>query len=408
MKITQVEYSNLEFLVNTICDGKTNKEHPKDLGPHINNIYNHVAITFFLEEVDIITAYYLKQFSHDNTVIIRTLVGDELIDIKDKEFRSLYDDIHSTLMLTDIIAKDNDVDKKSYIELFPAICLYKTMTVTFTGSALGFLFGATPDLMLREVYQIEKNDNFNAEYILENKDKLTDKLVITLMESTYKFIHRENIAVDLLADSAINQMYKEDRPINASTCRLIDVTSIAGYLYYKGEPIFYNFDKTNRVLENVDTVDLMKKTMLSFSLKIPFYAYLEMFLYLPSEYFLDRTDVKVILAEDDYETVYMHIPEKYRTRLSNRFVEIITGIKNIMQVKDSIQKYYFVPLTSSIRCSMKISLYDIANVIDIYKTKIENGMYGDLEYNYLSKYIIDVLNQMINYSKNIYKIYFEK
>ena len=99
MKITQVEYSNLEFLVNTICNGKTNKEHPKDLGSHINNIYNHVAITFFLEEVDIITAYYLKQFSHDNTVIIRTLVGDELIDIKDKEFRSLYDDIHSTLML---------------------------------------------------------------------------------------------------------------------------------------------------------------------------------------------------------------------------------------------------------------------------------------------------------------------
>lgn len=408
MKITQVEYSNLEFLINTICDGKTNKEHPKDLGTHINNIYNHVSITFFLEEVDIITAYYLKQFSHDNTVILKTLVGDELIDIKDKEFRSLYDDIHSTLKLTDIIAKDTDVDKKTYTELFPAICLYKSMTVTFTGSALGFLFGATPDVILREVYEIEKNENFNPEYIMENKDKLTNKLIITLMESTYKFIHRENIAIDLLADSAINQMYKEDKPINDSTCRLIDVTSITGYLLYKGEPVFYSFDKSNRVLENCDTIDIMKKTMLSFSLKIPFYAYLEMFLYLPSEYFLDRTDVKVILAEDDYETAFMNIPEKYRIRLTNRFVDIISGIKNIMQIKDSIQKYYFVPLTSSIRCSMKISLYDIANELDIYKTKIENGLYGDLEYNYLSKYVIDVLNQMMNYSKKIYKIYFEK
>ena len=60
MILERIDFSNIDFLIKTICAGRTSKDHRKDLGPHINNIYNHVEVKFLLRDVDIVTASYLK------------------------------------------------------------------------------------------------------------------------------------------------------------------------------------------------------------------------------------------------------------------------------------------------------------------------------------------------------------
>lgn len=401
MILERIDFSNIDFLINTICAGKTSKDHRKDLGPHINNIYNHVEVKFLLSEVDIVTACYLKKFSNDNIIFIDSKLSDSLVK---KDYKELYNNAHVAIKLVEAISKDSDTIKKDYSELFPAICITKSLHVTFTGSSLGFLFGSNPDLMLKELYSFKEDKDFNSDVIMENDyEKLKNHLFSTLLQSIYKFIDRDNHTMDLLADSSINYHYYNIDDLDNYPCRLIETNSPLGRKsYYHKE----NVNKDKIPASIFDKVALLKNIKLVFSIKAPYYAYLEMQMALSSRFFLDSEDIRSVAAKEDYNGTHMVLEDKYKIRLTDYFVRLSSSSNELIKNEKALDKYFYIPLSSNIHFTMNISLYDIANELAIYEEKIKfKNLYGD-SVNYLSLHILDIIFYMKSLSKTVYKYYF--
>lgn len=401
MILERIDFSNIDFLIKTICAGRTSKDHRKDLGPHINNIYNHVEVKFLLRDVDIVTACYLKKFSNDNIIFIDSKLSDNLVK---KDYKELYNNTHVAIKLIEAICKDNDSIKRDYSELFPAICITKSLHVTFTGSSLGFLFGSNPDLMLKELYSFKEDSDFNSDVIMENDyEKLKNHLFNTLLQSIYKFIDRDNHTMDLLADSSINfHYYNIDDLINYPCCLIETNSPLGRKSYYYKE----NVNKDKIPASVFDKIALLKNTKLVFSIKAPYYAYLEMQMALPSRFFLDSEDVRSVAAKEDYNGNHMILDDKYKIRLTDYFIKLASSSKELIKNEKALDKYFYIPLTSNIHFTMNISLYDIANELEIYEEKIESQkLYGDSD-NYLSSHILDIIFYMKSFSRMVYKDYF--
>ncbi len=401
MILERIDFSNIDFLIKTICAGRTSKDHRKDLGPHINNIYNHVEVKFLLRDVDIVTACYLKKFSNDNIIFIDSKLSDNLVK---KDYKEIYNNTHVAIKLIEAICKDNDSIKRDYSELFPAICITKSLHVTFTGSSLGFLFGSNPDLMIKELYSFKEDKDFNSDVIMENDyEKLKNHLFNTLLQSIYKFIDRDNHTMDLLADSSINFHYYNIDDLIDYPCCLIETNSPLGRKsYYYKEKV--NKDKIPATV--FDKIALLKNTKLAFSIKAPYYAYLEMQMVLPSRFFLDTEDVRSVAAKEDYNGNHMVLDDKYKIRLTDYFIKLASSSKELIKNEKALDKYFYIPLSSNIHFTMNISLYDIANELEIYEEKIESQkLYGDSD-NYLSSHILDIIFYMKSFSRMVYKDYF--
>ena len=380
MKIESVIHINLDELILAICAGKTDKERKKELGTHINDLYNHISISFYLKEVNIVEAMYLKIFSNDNILVLATIEQTDLID--KSRFKTMKTEVESLMKLIEIIQKDEDVGPSfKGTELLPAICLEKQMIVTFTGPALGFLFGPRPDMLIQNVYKYQKDEDFNAEEILNNLDPLMNQCIVNLINQTYKNMLTRELSIDLLVDATINGDYYDY--INKNDRELSHVNTPFGSLHFLGENI-----STERLSKEIEEVkngyrslpknmknQIFKKTKLFFEVSTSYYAFLEMFLALPNHFFSDYTDPKILLNSNSFDFMVNH---KYGVRITNHFSNLIKERNKIAEdPKFKIEKYFFTLLNTNIKFTLSLTLEEVSLILDSYKDNIlSNNIYG--------------------------------
>ena len=54
------------------------------------------------------------------------------------------------------------------------------------------------------------------------------------------------------------------------------------------------------------------------------------------------------------------------------FIKLASSSKELIKNEKALDKYFYIPLSSNIHFTMNISLYDIANELEIYEEKIDS------------------------------------
>ena len=405
MKVENITHINLDELIYAICTGKTDKERKKELGSHINDLYNHISISFYLKEVNIVEAMYLKIFSNDNILVLSTIEQTDLID--KTKFKSMKMEVESLMKLIEIIQKDEDVGS-SYegTELLPAICLVKEMVVTFTGPSLGFLFGPRPDSLLQNIYSFKNDMDFNPTYIFEHIDVLNNRLILNLINQTYKNMINRELSIDLLVDATINGDYYDY--ISLDQRELSHVNTPFGSLHFIGENISSEMlaseidevKKGYSLLPNNARNQIFAKTKLFFEISTSYYAFLEMFLALPNHFFSDYMDPKILLNSSSFNFMVHH---KYNVRIHNHFSKLVQKRNEIAENPEfKLEKYFFSLLNTEMKFTLSLTLEEVSLVLNSYKDNIiSNNIYGKNE----SFLVIDILRIIETVEKKAKLVY---
>ena len=355
MKVENITHINLDELIYAICTGKTDKERKKELGSHINDLYNHISISFHLKEVNIVEAMYLKIFSNDNILVLSTIEQTDLID--KTKFKSMKMEVESLMKLIE------------GTELFPAICLVKEMVVTFTGPSLGFLFGPRPDSLLQNIYSFKNDTDFNPTYIFEHIDVLNNRLILNLINQTYKNMINRELSIDLLVD--INGDYYDYISLNQR--ELSHVNTPFGSLHFIGENI-----SSEMLASEIDEVkkgysllpknarnQIFKKTKLFFEISTSYYAFLEMFLALPNHFFSDYMDPKILLNSKSFNFMVLN---KYNVRIHNHFSKLVQKRNEIAENPEfKLEKYFFSLLNTEMKFTLSLTLEEVSLILNSYK-----------------------------------------
>lgn len=407
MKIEKIAMENIEYLIESICEGKTNKDYRKELGSHINNLFNHISISFYMKEINIIEAMYLKIFSNDHFLSLATIKDSNLIN--ESKFNRMYLDVQSMMKLIEIMQKDDTEFSYEYVELLPAICIQKEGIVTFTGSAIGFLLGAKPDLILQSIYQFKSDEEFQYQYIMDHLDVLENHLIKTLIEQTYKNMLNRELSIDLLVDSLINHKFYEYVSLK-NELELSYVSTPFGSLHFLGEDI--NKDSLEKEISTVKSgYEILPKnqknkifsnTKLYFEVSSMYYVFLEMFLALPNRFFCDTLDPKILLYSNSFD---FPVTRKFTLRIQKHHERLAEGRNEIANNKDfKIEKYFFTLLNTEMKFTLCLSLEDISLILNSYKDNIiSNNIYGNNNEIFIHD-ILKIIENIENKAKLIYQM----
>lgn len=389
MKINNVIERNLDLIYKTIKDGKSNKEFAIKLGNNMTKLFSHSFITLDISDITLLETFYLKLFSSDNIIFLDTYLNSDNIDI-------MSNSINSLMILSESMNNDTDIKIKPSNSLLPIGCINNHLLVTFTCNTLCNIIGVLPDIFFDEL----EKENIS----------LSDFIIKKFMTNFYNYMSKKITNIDILSDSIIESKYYKYTEDDLSVS-LTEVHTPYGMMSFFGDR---SSDLNNEINEckrlfscNNNDINLLPyiKTDLYFVITCSFYTFLNIFTKLPSSSFIDWKDFKILMSPDNKLLLNISsLPnnlDKYKIRINSKIDEFIKNRNNLSSDKEyNLLKYNFILGSSMTKFTLKLSLNDISNKINILnniinKEKIDN--YLDYESNY-------IYTNIENISKKIFSI----
>lgn len=425
MIIQYVNCSKIDMIKDIIAEGSMNS---KFLGSNMSALLNHCSITIKISELTLLESFYMKLFVSQFIETETFINTDGLNDICPNSEET----INAATNIFYAINNDDDIKLKPNTYFLPLIAIQKSAIVVLSGSNLCNIFTTIPDTFFNEVNsRIETGRNLKIndpdkydEWTKQNgvKDLSDSEIFNKILENCiierfiynfYKNLSPKIMQIDLLTDASINNIYynrlSDDTLIKVY---LDEVTNPYGSLDLllndpNKETMKGNLIQMHNILDFNDSNTIFDTTYLTFTIGCSFYAFLELFLHLPTQYFIDYQDFKTLMMENTQLcTNSIELYEKYKLRINTKLTDLVK-LRNLVIVnnknENNISRYNYILANSYYKFSIKISLSDIANTISTFDSMIENTeIYGKntLLYNEI-KYIINKIN---SYSRSIFNL----
>lgn len=401
MIVQNVEMSNIDKLYEAIAIGKHNPDYDQKIYDNINRLLSHVTITFFIDDLTLFEEFIIKVFTNSEIIPVATFYDNEALGDKYKQV------IDNILTLSNSINHDADIKYSIGQYFLTAGCITKRIILSLSGSQLFSIFSMMPDIFFMKTFGYQSNSDFSPE-ILDYK-VLENSLITNFVNNFYNYYQSYVNKIDTVVDSYIhNNFYSfiDDKKTSVSLSDVVSPTGSISFFGDKTDNIQTGISHTSSVFLDVidDVRGLMYKSInLYFVINCSFYAFLEMFVALPNTFFIDHQDMKLLFRED----AKMIIPEgldKYSMRLSSKLGDI-KKMKDEVSSKPeaNLTRYKFIPLNTSIKFSMKISLNDISSTLLKYETAIRNSHIYNMN-SALSNEILYIINSIKSTSKSIYDV----
>lgn len=412
MIVSRVTHVNLDKLYEAILIANNNPDFNKKMGDHTINLLKNVSITIDMVDVTEYETFMLKMFSNDQNFWI----GERNISVDGcgVDNALTFTGIHQ---LTMSMLKNSDVPVKPGGIFFSTGNLRNDISMTFTGFTLYNILSTLPDQFFKN-YNIQQakergDTTITADNALvDNVDfgkSLENYIVNEFTRRLWDFFKNEVNTIDLAADSYINNKYYSFVNNSSRDVVLAEVVTPYGgisFLDDENEDIESQIKQCKKTFSDLpsDRRSLpFKSTNLFFVINCDFYTFLEMFLALPSRYFVNRQDVKTIFGTNQisFDPIY----DNYKTRISVKISECMKIKNNASQNKENnLIRYNSIPLMSSYKFMMQISLNDISSELLRYETLIKEGYYSDECNDYLSYSILNILNMIKKNSQTVYQL----
>lgn len=412
MIVSRVSHTNIDEIYEAILIAQNNPTYTKDMGENLISMLKNASITMDIKDASIFEAYMLKMFSNDQNIWI----SDRRVDINGCGEKNAY--IFNSI---DQLAKSmlNDTD----IEIQPAGVLFSTgniktdLTITFTGVTLFNIISTLPDQFFKR-YNIQQakaagNENITVDNALSVTDvdlgeAFSNFIVNEFANHFWDFFKKSVSVIDVCADSFINSNYYAFASGSKRDVVLANIDTPFGSASFirDDDNLQESIDKCKDVFKKIpdDKRSLQYKlTTVSFVVKCDFYTFLEMFLYLPSSFFINKQDLKLIFAKN--EITFDDIYSTYKIRIATKLNDVMkVKTEAASDIENTLIKYNSIPLLSSYNFTMRLSLDDIRTTILRYQAYIREGAYSDNCNDYISYSILKVLDEIMNKSLQIYKI----
>lgn len=391
MKINNVIERNLNLIYNSIKEGKTNKEFPIKLGNNMTKLFSRAFITLEISDITILETFYLKLFSNDNIIILDTYRNSNNINV-------LSDSINSLETLSNAITNDNDIKIKPDNSLLPVGCINQHLLVTFTGHTLCNIIGVIPELFFDEL------DKGN--------DSISDIIIKQFMTNFYKYMSKNITNIDILTDSIIDTNYYKyiNNELSVSLSEVKTPYGLISFFGKKSSNISTEVDECKKLFNKnnlllFDNQIPYLNTELYFEITCSFYTFLVLFTILPSSSFIDWEDFKILMSSNNKlflnPTSIPNNLDKYKLRLNSKVLEFIDRRNSISNNKEyNLLKYNLILNSSMFKFTLKLSLNDISNKINVLNSNYLNNNIS----NYLNTELYYIYNNIMNLSKKIYSI----
>ena len=139
--------------------------------------------------------------------------------------------------------------------------------------------------------------------------------------------------------------------------------------------------------------EAFKNTIIYFEVKSTFYTFLEMFMKLPTKFFSDYEDIKILLK--DNEIIIPDGYDQYTVRLNTIIEKLILFRDSFTKENNNgVEKFNYILLNTPIKYTLQLSLDDIRSTLYNYEKEVkEKNIYGDNTFikNEISS-IIEIVN----------------
>lgn len=404
MKINSVSYCNIDKVYKASIAGKTNQNFKKSVGANFYQLLNHASITFDISEVSVLEAFMMKQFCNGNTIQMETISDIDFIN-KDK-FPASHKSASTLLTTLDAIDADDDIETKPGMCLLPTECIRKQMLVTLKGNSLGIILSSMPDSFFINAFKLKSVDEIPS-VMPEINEGFENQVISTFMESFYKFMADRLTRVDLITDATINEEYYKymDNTLSVTLSHVNTPYGIMNFLGDDADNLPSQIPSCKKTFQNVSRLnhdELFKSTHLFYEVSCTFYTFLEMYLALPFNFFVDYQDLKILTKSK------LIIPDglsKYNVRINNRVSELIDELNMICTKEEyKLEKYNHILLNTKITFTMDVSFFDITNTLCYFeKDIVEGSIYGNTN-SYLVLELLKIIESIKDNSKTIFSV----
>lgn len=409
MIVNEVTHNNLDKLYEAILIANSNPDYTKEMGENIIVILRDVSITLKISDMSLIETYMLKMFSNDQNMWLT----EQVVDIYGcgEEYALNCTGIHQ---LSQSMLEDQDIGIKPGILFFNTGNIKNSAVVTFSGYTLFNILSTLPDQFFKKYNIQQAKDNGTADEnintlppIVDFGESLNNFIVNEFAKHFWDFFKRSVNVIDLGTDSYINNKYYTFVKPNKRDVVLAGVTTPFGNVSFIDGSEGLNEEKLNSCKRSFTEIPTDKRSLfykttnITFVINCDFYTFLEMFLILPSSYFINKQDIKTLFLSNQIfiDPIY----DQYKTRISVRISESMKMKDEISKDKDNnLIRYNYIPLVSSYKFTMKLSLNDITSELFRYEKLIKEGYYSDKP-DYISVSILKIIEDIKKYSLAIYK-----
>lgn len=412
MIVSRVSHSNIDELYEAILIAQNNPTYTKDMGDNLIVMLRNASITMDINDVSIFEAYMLKMFSNDQNLWIT----DRRIDVNgcgDKNsviFKSV-DQLARSML------NDNDIEIKPAGVLFNTGNIKTDLTLTFTGVTLFNIISTLPDQFFKR-YNIQQakavgNENITVDNALsvtevDFGEAFSNYIVNEFANHFWDFFKKNVSVIDVCSDSFIDSNYYAFTSTSNRDVVLANIDTPYGSasFIHDDENLQDSIDKCKEALKIIpdDKRALPYKLVnLSFVINCDFYTFLEMFLALPSSYFINKQDLKLLFAKNTI--TFDHIYSTYKTRIATKLNDVMkVKAEASSDIKNTLIRYNSIPLLSSFKFTIRLNLNDIRNELLRYETYIREGAYSDECNDYLSYSILNIIEKIKTSSLQVYSI----
>ena len=392
MLINRINHIHMDTLYNLIAAGKLSKSYQHNTGNSLNKVLSHVQVTFDITDINIFEAYIMKLFTNsDSLITVANFIDENGIgennSEKINEMKVFLDSIKKNIQTPDI-----------GMYFFPVGCLSKTISVNLSGTQLFSIFGSLPDVFFKKTFNFSEDSDFTEN--IPDMKILEDSLVTEFVTNFYKYYQSYVNSIDILVDSFIYTNYFSKITDKMEDVSLTDVYTPYGHIDFT-KPM--NSQDIQNCVETLVMYDdkydnQFKNIVMYFTINCNFYTFLEMFLTLPSKFFIDSQDVKTLLSKD----ITLLLPknlESYTIRTISKIGELTKLRDEIANSKtEPLRKFSYIMMNSSFKFNMKLSLNDITSTIYKYLNNI------DKDKNLLNNNLFNIINKIAINSKQVYRL----
>jgi hypothetical protein len=399
MIIKDLTTINIDKLYSACClrqEAKSNNI-KNDFNTNLVNIYNHIELTYYLEDVSIYEYMLLKRYSTRCSILYNKRINYNSPDYS-PELYNYAKLIYNITNDPDII---NTPIKYNYPYMYgPSYLVRGDCYVTLSGTDLINIFDIVPsDFFIKYTKGkciLDKNDVlFNKKLNILDNIELYNDIKYGIKEKFIKsfyniFFLKSTTGNDIISNSAIHYYLSNHESEIKLSC-------ISNPLY-KCEIREDNLDDIRknilaRKTENSKyfTIDnIISDTTVIFNIYSRFSTYIELLENLPKEFFISAEDLKI---PSNFRELYIPIEiyNKYGDEMEDRYTELNNYIEK--ENRNFYVKYQCTYLNSMYSYSIKIKLDDVNKYIN---TINRNNILKDTK---------NIIEEIIRYSIAVLKLF---
>ena len=391
MKVLSVNTLNLDKLYE-VCTHQVNETINQKFGSDIFELYNNIEISFGLDNVTPIDAFFLKEMTSKTTDLVDIVLDYDNLDY-DTNIRRYAKYINDILEDKSI----NDKEKWDYPYLYGPACILKgKMGVSITGSSLVSILGDEPaDFFLKATSGTCANNDsgplsFKTDFDV-NSTNISAFLAKIFLDSFNRRMNNRFSSIDELSDTGIHNHFVQHEALT----KLVSIRNPYLAIDIKNEsPDKYNEDiaEYRRFMATSFYKEIRKNNIKISEFEVSCYSnmstLLELYMKLPKRFFTVVEDFRIPFS---FREIYIpsDYPEKVASTLTKRYEEMQSSIDTI---KSSMyEKFSHVYLNSKISYTIKVSLEDI----NLYINQL-------LKDKSLTTESVSVLISIIKFAKAVY------